>query len=150
MIFFKKISRLPWIFAFLSVFSVNLAAETATLSIGAFRISAEVAKTPNARARGLMHRKSLAQNRGMLFIFDSKNTHCMWMKNTHIPLAVAFLDDSGFIINIEKMQPRTTISHCAKRPARYALEANIDFFDSKKITKGMRVRGLTKIAKPAQ
>ena len=58
------------------------------------------------RPRGLMFRKSLPTNHGMLFVFDSKSTHCMWMRNTLMPLSVAFIDDEGYIINIEDMQPQ--------------------------------------------
>ncbi len=70
----------------------------AQLNAGMHLIQAEVVSEPGARARGLMHRKSLAQNAGMLFVFDEAAVHCMWMKNTYIPLSVAFIDDRGTIV----------------------------------------------------
>ena len=88
-----------------------------------------------------MFRKSLAKNDGMLFVFDEDAEHCMWMKNTLIPLSVAFLDDHGSIINIEEMEPQTETSHCASRPARYALEMGKDWFAQRGIRPGTKLRG---------
>ena len=94
------------------------------LRAGMHLIRAEVASDFSTRSRGLMHRKGLAPNAGMLFIFDGPSKQCMWMKNTLIPLAVAFLDEKGTIVSIHEMAPQTENSHCAARPARYALEMN--------------------------
>ena len=88
------------------------------LTAGMHRIRAEVADNMAARMQGLMHRKSMPQNAGMVFVFDENTTHCMWMKNTLIPLSVAFIDEQGAIINIADMQPHSEQSHCAARPAR--------------------------------
>ena len=87
------------------------------LRAGMHLIRAEVAADYSTRGRGLMFRKSLAPNGGMLFIFDAAEIHCMWMKNTYIPLSVAFVDAQGAIINIADMQPHSEQSHCAARPA---------------------------------
>ena len=87
------------------------------LRAGMHLIRAEVAADYSTRGRGLMFRKSLAPNSGMLFIFDAAEIHCMWMKNTYIPLSVAFVDAQGTIINIADMQPHSEQSHCAARPA---------------------------------
>jgi uncharacterized membrane protein (UPF0127 family) len=114
----------------------------AELSAGMYRIRAEVVSDGEARARGLMHRKSLPQNAGMLFIFDDHNIHCMWMKNTLIPLSVAFIDDRGTIVNIEDMKPHSLDSHCAARPVKYALEMNRGWFAAKGIRPGSRVGGI--------
>ena len=118
----------------------------AQLNAGMHLIRAEVVSDPGSRAQGLMHRKQLAQNAGMLFIFDEQAAHCMWMKNTLIPLSVAFIDESGAIINIADMQPHSEQSHCATRPARYALEMNKGWFAQRGIKAGAKLRGLEKLA----
>ena len=112
------------------------------LSAGMHRIRAEVAADYGSRMTGLMHRPSMPQNAGMLFIFDENTVHCMWMKNTLIPLSVAFLDEEGAIINIADMQPHSEQSHCAARPARYALEMNRGWFESRGIKPGIRLGGV--------
>ena len=115
---------------------------TVQLSAGIYLIRAELAADPGVRMRGLMHRKSLAPNAGMLFVFDQPAVQCMWMKNTYIPLSVAFLDEKGEIINIADMQPHSEQSHCADRPALYALEMNRGWFAQRGITPGARLGGL--------
>jgi uncharacterized membrane protein (UPF0127 family) len=112
------------------------------LSAGMHSIRAEVAADFSTRARGLMHRPSMPANSGMLFIFDEPSIHCMWMKNTLIPLSVAFLDDAGTVINIADMQPHSEQSHCAARQARYALEMNRGWFAARGIKPGMRLGGI--------
>jgi uncharacterized membrane protein (UPF0127 family) len=112
------------------------------LKAGMHLIRAEVAADFATRGRGLMHRKSLAPNAGMLFIFDGPAIHCMWMKNTYIPLSVAFLDEKGEIINIADMQPHSEQSHCAARPALYALEMDRGWFAARGIKPGSRLGGI--------
>ena len=112
------------------------------LNIGLHLIQAEVAATDSARQQGLMFRKSMGTNEGMVFVFDKPARLCMWMKNTYLPLSVAFLDGEGRILNIEDMQPLTSDSHCALKPARYALEMNQGWFAKKNISPGAQVRGL--------
>jgi len=112
------------------------------LSAGMHLIRAEVAADFSTRMRGLMHRPSMPANSGMLFIFDEPSTHCMWMKNTLIPLSVAFLDEAGTVINIADMQPHSEQSHCAARQARYALEMNRGWFAARGIKPGMRLGGI--------
>ena len=112
------------------------------LSAGMHSIRAEVAADFSTRMRGLMHRASLPANSGMLFIFDQPSIHCMWMKNTLIPLSVAFLDDAGTVINIADMQPHSEQSHCAARQARYALEMNRGWFAARGVKPGMRLGGI--------
>lgn len=116
------------------------------LGLGMHVVRAEVADTPATRMQGLMHRKTLARNAGMVFVFDEDAVHCMWMKNTFIPLSVAFIDRGGAIINIADMRPQTEEPHCAQRPARYALEMNRGWFAERGIGPGARVRGLEKLA----
>lgn len=112
------------------------------LSVGLYRIEAEVAGDSATRAQGLMQRRQLARNRGMLFVFTESTLHCMWMRNTLIPLAVAFIDDQGKIINIEEMKPETETIHCAARPARYALEMNTGWFSARRLVPGAPVEGI--------
>ena len=112
------------------------------LNAGMHIIRAEVVADYETRARGLMHRKSLAQNAGMLFIFDNEAVHCMWMKNTLIPLSVAFVDDRGTIVNIADMEPHSEVSHCAAQPVRYALEMNRGWFAARGIKPGTRLGGV--------
>lgn len=114
----------------------------AQLNAGMHLIQAEVVADFATRAQGLMHRKSLAPNAGMLFIFDDLSIHCMWMKNTLIPLSVAFLDERGTIINIADMEPHSEDSHCAAQPARYALEMNRGWFAARGIKPGARLGGV--------
>jgi uncharacterized protein len=114
----------------------------AELRAGMHLIRAEVVSDPAARAQGLMHRKSLATNAGMLFIFDEHGIHCMWMRNTLIPLSVAYLDDRGAIVNIEHMEPQTDAAHCAARPVKYALEMNRGWFAARGIKPGARLGGV--------
>jgi uncharacterized protein len=112
------------------------------LSAGIHLIRAEVVADDGARAQGLMHRKHLAPNAGMLFIFDEHAIHCMWMRNTLIPLSVAYLDDRGAIVNIEDMEPQTDASHCAAQPVKYALEMNRGWFAARGIMPGSRLGGI--------
>lgn len=114
------------------------------LSIGIHMIKAEVAANDADRQQGLMFRQSMGGNEGMVFVFDAPAKVCMWMKNTYLPLSVAFLDKDGRILNIEEMHPQTTESHCAVKPARYALEMNQGWFKKKNISSGAQVTGLPK------
>ncbi len=118
------------------------------LTAGFHRIEAEVAHTPETRARGLMHRREMAPQRGMLFVFTYAGLHCMWMKNTFLPLAVAFLDEAGRIINIEEMQPQTETNHCAARPARFALEMNAGWFAERGVRAGDIIGGVGRAPPP--
>lgn len=118
------------------------------LNFGFHRVDAEVVADQASRMQGLMNRRSMAPQQGMLFVFPEVTRHCMWMRNTYIPLSVAFLDNEGRIINIEDMQPHTENSHCSARPARYALEMNLGWFASKGIKSGARPTGLEKAPEP--
>ena len=115
------------------------------LRAGMHLIRAEVAADFSTRSRGLMHRKGLAPNSGMLFVFDAASQQCMWMKNTYIPLSVAFLDEQGTIINIADMQPHSEQTHCSARPALYALEMTRGWFAERGIKPGVKLGGLEKL-----
>jgi uncharacterized membrane protein (UPF0127 family) len=119
------------------------------LTAGIHRIRAEVANTLETRAEGLMFRKSLPANYGMLFVFDQSAQHCMWMRNTLIPLSVAFIDEQGRIINVEEMAPHTEDNHCAAKPAKFALEMTAGWFTSKGFAAGMKLSDIDK-APPAR
>ena len=113
-----------------------------TLTIGGHKITTEVASTDEQRSLGLMHRRMLPENRGMLFVFPQSALHGMWMMNTYVPLSVAFLDAKGVIINIADMEPHTRTTHGATQPAKYALEANRGWFRKRGIEAGAKVEGL--------
>lgn len=115
---------------------------TQDLYAGMHRIIAEVAATPDQRAIGLMGRQSLADNRGMLFVFELPQRQCFWMEQTFVPLSIAFLREDGTITNIEDMQPLSRESHCSTEPVRLALEVNQGWFDQRNIKPGMQIRGL--------
>ena len=134
---------LPFLLAALLHAGVALAQlPTVELNAGMYLIRAEVAADFASRARGLMHREALAPNAGMLFVFDAPGPQCMWMKNTRIPLSVAFLDANAEIINIADMTPHSEEAHCAARPALYALEMNRGWFAARNIKPGTRLGGI--------
>lgn len=112
------------------------------LTAGFHRIEAEVASTQPSRAQGLMHRKDMPLQRGMLFVFPDVAVHCMWMKNTLLPLSVAFLDESGRILNVAEMKPHSEDNHCAAKPARFALEMNTGWFAQRGLRSGQAIGGI--------
>ena len=118
------------------------------LAMGMYRIEAEVAATEATREQGLMFRESMAANRGMLFVFPDARRECMWMKNTLMPLSVAFLDDRGVILNVEEMQAKTLNNHCSVGPARFALEMNANWFKQHGFSVGTQLRGLERAPLP--
>lgn len=120
-----------------------------TLGIGGVhRVVAEVASIPSDRAQGLMYRKKLKDNEGMLFVYPQPHVTGMWMKNTLIPLSVAFIDEKGVIINVEEMKPQTLDAHMAKGPAKYSLEMNTGWFKKRKLGPGTKIKGLEKAPEP--
>lgn len=118
------------------------------LTAGFYRIEAEVAANQKDRMQGLMYRRSMQANEGMLFVFPHDDRHCMWMRNTLLPLSVAFLDAKGQILNIEDMEPQTDDNHCAAAPARFALEMNKGWFSSKGLKPGQGIGGIDKSPRP--
>ena len=121
---------------------MNDALPTIPLSINGHKIVAEVAATPERRSLGLMNRFSLQPDHGMLFVFDQPQRLAFWMKNTYIPLSIAFVDAGGAIINIEDMRPQDESTHWSRADALYAIEAKQGWFAAKGITPGMKVTGL--------
>jgi uncharacterized membrane protein (UPF0127 family) len=119
------------------------------LAAGIHRIEAEVVNTMDSRMLGLMGRREMPVQHGMLFVFDADARHCMWMKNTLLPLAVAFIDNQGRIVNVEEMQPGTETNHCASKPVHFALEMNAGWFRSRHLGPGAQISGIDR-APPAR
>lgn len=113
----------------------------AKLSAGMHLIDAQVAQTPEQRQIGLMHRKTMPEPEGMLFVFEQPGTQCFWMKNTLLPLTAAFVADDGRVVNLADMKPQTTDSHCSTEPVRYVLEMNQGWFSKRGIKAGALLGG---------
>ena len=111
------------------------------LNAGIHNINAELATTPEQREIGLMFRTALGPNEGMLFAFERPEQQCFWMKNTLIPLAVAFIADDGSVVNIDSMKPQTLDGHCSEKPVRYVLEMNEGWFAKRGIKAGTKLHG---------
>ena len=111
------------------------------LNAGMHIIKAELAQSPDQRAIGLMHRKSMPPNDGMLFVFEQPAAQCFWMKNTLLPLSIAFVTDDGTVSSIEEMSTGSLDSHCSRQPVRYALEMNQGWFAKRGIKPGSKLGG---------
>jgi uncharacterized membrane protein (UPF0127 family) len=120
------------------------ALKTILLKIGPHPLRVEVAASDPERMKGLMFREKMGRDDGMLFVFDEPAYQSMWMKNTLIPLSVAFLDADGTILNILDMEPHDLSSHTSAGPSIYAIETNRGWFASKGIKAGDKVAGLPK------
>jgi uncharacterized membrane protein (UPF0127 family) len=118
------------------------AAKTATVKVAGHPLRVEIAATDPQREKGLMFRRAMPREDGMLFVFDEPAYHAMWMKNTLIPLSVAFIDRDGVILNIEDMEPQTLDAHQAAGPAIYAIETNKGWYAERKVKAGDKVTGL--------
>lgn len=115
--------------------------ETVQLSAGMHLIRAEVAVTPAQQATGMMFRTAMGANEGMLFVNADSGVRCFWMRNTLIPLTIAFIADDGTIVNLADMQPLQETSHCSARPVRYVLEMNQGWFAQRHVKAGHRLGG---------
>ncbi len=112
------------------------------LVVGGQTVQVEVADTPRARERGLMQRTHLAADSGMLFVFEAPGRYCFWMRNTPLPLSVAFIDETGRVAAFADMQPRSDTPHCPPVEVRYALEIAQGSFLRPGLAPGARVQGL--------
>ena len=121
---------------------------TYPIQIGEHRLRVELANTPDTREQGLMFRQHMAADSGMIFVFPRDQVVAMWMKNTHIPLSVAFLDKYGRIVNIEDMEPLSEQTHRSARTVRFALETNQGWFKARGIKAGAKVTGLDRLPPP--
>lgn len=99
----------------------------------------EVPRTPQQFTQGLMHRRHLPDNHGMLFVFDKPDLLCFWMKNTPLPLSIAFLDDEGAILHIADMTPYSLSPHCTPEPVRLALEMPQGWFTERGLSLGSQI-----------
>lgn len=145
----NRLKHLTALFAstcFVEMMGAVVAAPLPTIELraGQEKIQAQVASTPESQQLGLMYRKSMPINEGMLFVFNIKAGHCFWMKNTEMPLSIAFIGDDGRIINVEEMQAQTENNHCPLKPIRFALEMNKGWFSEKKLGPGSLIEGLPK------
>ncbi|MEG0938579.1 MAG: DUF192 domain-containing protein [Comamonas sp.] len=111
------------------------------LTAGMYRIDTQLAQTPQQREIGLMFRKEMPQQEGMLFIFDVPGVQCFWMRNTLLPLTAAFVADDGTIVNLADMKPMSDDSHCSAKPVRYVLEMNQGWFAKRGIQAGAKLSG---------
>ena len=111
------------------------------LTAGMYRIDTQLAQTPQQREIGLMFRKEMPQQEGMLFIFDVPGVQCFWMRNTLLPLTAAFVADDGTIVNLADMKPMSDDSHCSAKPVRYVLEMNKGWFAKRGIQAGAKLSG---------
>ena len=111
------------------------------LSTGMHVLQVMVAQTPEQLSTGLMFRKTMGTNDGMLFVFDEPRQQCFWMKNTLLPLSIAFIDDTGTVANVDDMKPQTLDSHCSTKPVRFVLEMNVGWFDKRGIKAGSKFQG---------
>lgn len=115
--------------------------QTLPLRAGMHVVTAQLAISPDERATGLMHRKDMPQHEGMLFVFESPQVQCFWMRNTLLPLSIAFVADDGRIVSIADMKPLDETSHCSAEPVRYALEMNQGWFAKRGFKAGMKLQG---------
>jgi hypothetical protein len=113
-----------------------------TLRAGMHQVQAMVANRPIEREIGLMFRTEMAQHEGMLFVFETPGTQCFWMRNTPLPLSIAFLADDGRIVNVREMKPFDDRSqHCSDAPVRYVLEMNQGWFAKRGLKPGSKLSG---------
>jgi hypothetical protein len=114
------------------------------LTVGGHRITVELARDPDERSRGLMFRQSLPPDHGMLFLFSSEEVQAFWMRNTVIPLSIAYADASGRIVRIADLEPLDERPVTSIAPARYALEMNRGWFAAHSVVAGDAITGIPK------
>jgi uncharacterized membrane protein (UPF0127 family) len=115
---------------------------TATLQVGEHSVKVELATTYADRQQGLMHRDSLPSDTGMLFVYKDEKIRSFWMKDTRIPLSIAFANRRGEIVRIDDMTPFDKSSTSSLVPATYALEMTKGWFSEHGITPGAKITGI--------
>ncbi len=123
----------------LIAFSHSYAMEFIEFRAGEHRVLAEVALTPTQRSQGLMWRTQIPEDMGMLFVLEPQPRQCFWMRNTYIPLTIAFMDQEFTIMQLNDMRPLSDDLHCAEQPAHFALEVNQGWFAERGILVGDRL-----------
>jgi len=136
---------LPSLPLFVTLLACATGHPTATLTVKGQQITAELVANDSDRARGLMERESMAADHGMLFAYPDEKVRGFWMKNTWIPLSIAFADDEGVIVRIADMQPHDLTRTSSLYPAMYALEMNQGWFAEHGVAKGDRIEGIPDI-----
>jgi len=117
------------------------------LRIRGIKILVEMAVTPEQRSTGLMFRKEMPEYCGMLFVYPDERIRKFWMKNTYIPLSIAFIDSEGVIFQIEDMKPLDETSVVSNKPARFALEVNKGWFQKNLVGLGDRIENIEEVYK---
>jgi len=147
-IFFKNptVKFFTWLAIFFSVAVANTTAEVkfekAKIKLGNQVVSVEIAKSFEQQARGLMFKKKLAKDTGMLFIYDHEQIMSFWMKNTFIPLSIGFFNQDRVLVDVQEMEPvksemqKEIPSYKSRKPARYALEMPAGWFKLRKVNVG--------------
>ncbi|MDX1395105.1 MAG: DUF192 domain-containing protein [Gemmatimonadota bacterium] len=110
--------------------------ETFPIRVAGIEIQVEIADDEAERSKGLMFRESLPENGGMLFVYESARPLGFWMRNTLIPLDIAYIDEQGRIVDIQSMEPGDETTHWSSSDAMYALEMNVGWFEANEITVG--------------
>ena len=111
------------------------------ITAGIHILKTELAVTPEQQQTGMMFRRVMGTNEGMLFVNDEPGVRCFWMRNTLLPLTIAFIADDGTIVNLADMDAQSEASHCSAKPVRYALEVNRGWFAKRGLKAGLRLQG---------
>jgi len=128
------ISMIIWLSIFIRVKNER---KVTTILINDIPLEVEISDTPKLREKGLMYRRRLSEDHGMLFVFDITGIYPFWMKNTYIPLSIAFVSEKEVIVQIEDMKPRDVLTtYTPKVPIRYAIEVNRGWFELHNIKVG--------------
>lgn len=114
---------------------------TTALGAGMHVIQAELAVQPEQQMTGMMFRRVMGNNEGMLFVNEDAGVRCFWMRNTLLPLTIAFIADDGTIVNLADMAPQSEQSHCSAKPVRFALEMRQGWFNKHGIAAGFKLKG---------
>ncbi|MGE6528953.1 DUF192 domain-containing protein [Pseudomonas sp. NPDC077382] len=137
-----RTALLPFLLGLIGPTVVHADEPLLELQVGDASVEAEYARSPDERERGLMTRTEMPADHGMLFRFDDFRRHCLWMKNTPLPLSAAFMDEQGRIVDVIDLEPLSKAIRCSSEPARYALEVNQGWFVRNGIEVGEPVRGI--------
>lgn len=111
------------------------------LTIGEHTLDTRIARTPEQRALGLMHRQELGENEAMLFVCDECAVQQFWMKDTPVALSIAFLDDDGTILHLDDLEPHSLEGCSSRHPVRYVLEVPRGWFAEREVARGEQVEG---------